>query len=281
MRISAVFVLVLTCGILMLPTESFAVERYAYLFWGPENSMVRVPLPGTPPSEPLPLRVTPFDDVDWMATGSTSVGAGSFFSLELGSNHLVEYSPLSLSHAVVATLDLSLGSHDDLAHGPNDELVLSHGNWLYDVDTESGSVSLRASLPNEIWTFEFHQGAFYAGSGGSFVRIDPQTHEVSVISSSPVAFYWWGLSSIGGNLWCGYTTPGLGGPDQSWIGTIDPATGTRTPYIVLDNDMWEDGWVALEVFEEQTPAVPAVRPFGVAVIVIILGVAGVLALRRV
>jgi len=114
-------------------------------------------------------------------------------------------------------------------------------------------------------------------------RIDPTT-----LVATPIAWknpadqtHITGLSSAGDELWYlteNYYHPHMG--NLAEIGTIDPTTGDRTPYVRIDAG-WPDAFSFLEVAEQITSEpVPVIRPTGIMVLVVLLAAAALVALRR-
>lgn len=282
---SARWVLVLFVAILGFAANSSAVERTAYVF-GPDGNLKNIVLPSFNPTVPLSI-ITGFDDYP---VGSTMDKNGRCLTMFVGSNELVSLDLETGTYDVLQTLALDISLWDDLTFGPSERLFALYTGPhqfpdLYEVDLETGDLTLLAQFDHELSTIEYHQGSFFAGNGHQFWRIDPVTFEATLIreyQSSYSGCGVWGLHSIGDILWCGYSC-GTGGPTfqhGAHIGIIDPLTGHFEMHAWL-GDIWspiEDPHT-LQIIERITP-IPALSPTGVVVLVALLGLVGTLSIRK-
>jgi len=280
-------ILALFVGVLGFAADSSAIERTAYVIdaYGDMTS-------GVLPTSPGSMQLTTIADYDNRLVGSTMDSDGSLLTMFAETDELVRINPATLEYQVLHTLAIDIVEFDDLVFGPTGDLLLLHGGFLsgssslYDIDTETGGLTLLAEFDKSFISIEFHQGAYYAGNfPWQFFRIDPETFEATLIREYDFLLnVAWGLASIGDSLWCGYTLSGGGGPPPHFylpvIGVIDPETGDLTDQAFLgptsDNYPYHQ---TLEIVERVVP-IPALGPTGIVILVTLLGLAGTLAIRR-
>jgi len=264
---------------------SSAVERTAYAIDAHGNLVS-----GVLPNSFWSMELTTIADYDSFLVGSTMDSDGRMLSMFAETDELVSINLATLEYQVLHTLAVDIWQFDDLVFGPAGELLVLHGFYsgsssLFEIDTETGDLTLLAEFDQEFKTIEYHQGTYYTGNYNQFWRIDAETFEPTLIKdySSPYSSCGvWGLASIGSTLWCGFScgTAGPGYDHWAMIGTIDPVTGFFEQHEMLDdiNSVPEDPHT-LQIIERITP-IPALRPIGVAILVMLLGLVGTLAIRR-
>ncbi len=282
---SARWFLALCVGVLGFAANSPAVERTAYVF-GPEGHLESIVLPSFDPMVPLSI-ITDFDDYP---VGSAMDENGRCLTMFSGSNELVSLDLENGNYDVLQTLALDIFPWDDLTFGPSGRLFVLYSGLqqfpvLYEVDLETGGLTLLAQFDHRLSTIEYHQGAFFAGNSHQFWRIDPVTFEATLIRDYATSYTVcgvWGLASIGDILWCGYSC-GTGPPSiqhAAHVGIIDPVSGWFEVHARL-GDIWspQEDPHTLQIIERITP-IPALRPAGVVILVMLLGMVGILAIRR-
>jgi len=279
---TARWVLVLFVAILGFTANSSAVERTAYVgdAYGNMNS-------GVISTSSWWMQLSTILDLDNYLVGSTMDSDGSLLTMLSETDELVRINPATLEYQVLHTLAIDVVELDDLTFGPSGELLFLKGGFLsgssslFEIDTETGGLTLLAEFDEELSTIEYHQGAYYAGNYLSqFWRIDPVTFEATLIREDGWFSGPWGLASIGNSLWCGYTIWGGLYSLYPFIGVIDPETGDISDRaflgIITTNYPY---YQSLEIVERITP-IPALRPTGVVVLVVLLALVGTLAIRR-
>jgi len=265
---------------LAIASESVAVERYVVAF-GDDGVVIRVPLPETPPTLPV-VPVGQILDPSFYSLGSDRDANGRILVLS-PSDRLIEYSPSTGQQTLICNLGLTLDGEMDLAFGPGDRLLLAttgtaNSKTLFDVDTDGCELTPLPPATEYFETMTYHQGAYYGGSG-DFVRIDPQTFETTVVrdvnpyGNTRIT----GLSSDGDKLWYLLSFDTYLWTVHSRVGTIDPLTGEMTQYVTLPGHYFY--YEAFEVILQEVP-IPALNPVGIAILLIVIGAAGVLALRH-
>jgi len=274
-------------AILGFAANSQAIERTAYAIDAYGNLVS-----GVLPTSSSWMHLSTIADFDNFLVGSTMDSDGRMLSMFAETDELVSINLATLEYQVLHTLAVDIWEFDDLVSGPSGELLLIlHGYYggtssLFEIDTETGGLTLLAEFDQEFTTIEYHQGAYYAGTYTQFWRIDPATFEATLIRDfnpqNSGCFDVNGLSSVESTLWVGYAC-GTAFPNPSttaYIGTIDPETGFLAPHAMLDGiGSFQEIPHTLQIFERITP-IPTLSPTGVVVLVVLLGLVGIIAIRR-
>lgn len=280
-------ILALFVGVLGFAADSSAIERTVYAIDAYGNLVS-----GVLPTSSWPMQLTTIADYDSFLAGSAIDSDGSLLTMFVETDELVKIDLVTLEYQVLHTLAVDIWEFDDLVFGPAGELLLVlHGDFfglssLFEIDTTIGELTLLADFDQEFKTIEYHRGAYYAGTWSEFWRIDSETFETHLVKDYS---FWtwgstiWGLASMGNTLWCGYshTYVGQGGSNHdSYIGTIEPVTGDFSEHAKLDGYYGGGGDPHMLQLVERIVPIPALRPTGVAILVMLLGLIGTLAIRR-
>lgn len=216
---------------------------------------------------------------------------------------LVWFDLPSLSVASSVELVGDIGSVFDIAYGPDSHLWLlgsSSGSMetsLFVVDPVSGGVSAAWSLgAASSWemSMAFVGERIFVVDGESILwEIDPVSGESRLVfdfaPTSMGGLRITSLSSFGGSLWSVGEFWFSGGPPPGVkffeLGSIDPDTGAYET-LVMDFGYVSYGHngFAIDLLDEpgqQAPAIPSAGRLGLATIVFLIGLAGVLLARRV
>jgi len=202
---------------------------------------------------------------------------------------------------VVATLPLvgDIQSVGDVAFGPDSGLWViglpesGYRNSLFSVDQATGEVIETWQYPRELTSIAFVGEQMFLMAGTQLLEFDPATG-----IEREIADYFWpngyhqrvtGLTAHDGRLWSvsefagGYGSPP--GTTTFSMGHHDPETGAYE-MTVIDfgyghNSHWGFTFDLIDIPEQPPPAIPAVGRRGVLVLLLAIGFAGVIFVRRI
>lgn len=278
----------LSAGVVGVATESAAMERTAFVVDADGNINS-----GVLPASQGSMQLSAIAHFGNHLLGSTMASDGSLLTMVSETDELVKLDLATLEYQVLHTLAVDVVERDDLTFGPTGELLLLHGGWLspgssslFEIDIETGDLTLLAEFDQGFITIEYHQGAYYAGTHPyQFWRIDPETFEPTLIREYDYMLNGpWGLASIGNSLWCGFTIPASVGPPPDLflpiLGVVDPETGdiSDQAFLGIIGDNYPL-YQTLEIVSREVP-VPDLDPVGIVALVMLIGLVGSLAIRR-
>jgi len=207
---------------------------------------------------------------------------------------LVWYELPSLEVSAVMELDGFPQWIRDLAFDSSGALWVASGSNLLTIDLVTGAATQRHSSGYVIESITFvNDRLFAAGDGHTLIEIDLEFGSERVVASyvSPWGYGYTVLTSMAeydGHLWSiglihTSPQPGETGVD---LAAHDLETGDRNIRVV-NFDVFPGhlgDWATIDILnapEQQPPAIPSVGRFGLAAIVVVIGLAGVLLTRRV
>ncbi len=232
-------------------------------------------------------------DIDFPAATAYSPD-GRLVVADNQANRLVWYELPSLDVSAVTELDGFSDSIRDLAFDLIGTLWVASGSNLLTIDLVTGTATQRHSSDYtfESITFVDHR-LFAAGDGYTLLEIDPEFGSERVVASyvSPWGYGYTVLTSMAeydGRLWSIGLTHSSPPPGEIWVDLAvhDLETGDRDVRVVnfgLFPGHLSD-WATIDIVdapEQQPAAIPMIGRSGLAVIAILIGLAGVLIARRV
>ncbi len=205
---------------------------------------------------------------------------------------LVWFELPSLERRSSLLLDSAISGLDDITFGPGSSLWAISNSRLYEIDPISGGAIEVYELSEASGTTLALVGSrvYFANSIGYLYEFDPVTGAQRLVAdyNGP-----WGgrtilnsLCSLGDSLWSinfSVGSPQPGNVDY-WLGTHNLQTGDIETEWGFDVDAYIGSGFTLDLVntpEQQTAGIPTLGRFGLAMIVVLIGFAGVLLVRRV
>lgn len=280
MRPIFVFTLILGALAHAAAAQPHVVEGYLVTNEGPDSALIHFWFDGT---DQWSETVGHLEGVVALAMSDTL----GLIGLDAEDHRLVRIDRSNAVTTPLVSLDTGVEwMFSDIAVAPDGAVWLLNSNTLFTVDTSDGATTVVGQTGLDVDRFEFHAGGLFGGGTNQFLEIDPETGEASLIAdySSP-----WStmavvaLASDGDQLWGG--TWGFGSPQPGQaslsVSPFDTATGDHSDTFFLPLQSWDFPPCDFVVLRQQptSPAIPASGPHGLAVLTILIALAGFAALH--